>query len=790
MKIAVVGPSPVPFTIGGAENLMWGLCDSINKYTEHQAELIKIPTKELSFWELIDSYYNFYMLDLSHFDLVISSKYPSWMVRHPNCICYMMHTLRGLYDTYHLMNQPIEVERGCKPIDDLLDYMECPINTYNLDYFFKKVFDLRNNTNVPTSYFAFPGPLIRRLVHYMDSCALKQPGMKKYCAISDTVKNRKDYFPKGTSVQTIYPPSTLKNAITGDYKYVFMISRLDGPKRIDMLIKAMKYVKSNVQLLIAGTGPERERLEKLAEGDTRIKFLGFVRDEEVENYYANCLVVPYFPYDEDYGYITLEAMLYKKPVITTTDAGGPTEFVKDGENGFIVSFNEKRIAEKIDFFANHPEKAREFGENGYELVKKINWKSLTKELLEVKGQMSVTNENRKKIVVTSTFTIYPPQGGGQARTYSLYKNLAKNYDVEIISFDTYDKRKESMNIASGLIETKIPKSEMHQAQETKIESKLKIPVTDIAMMSLAALTPEYGKEIERAVGNANLFILSHPYLYPQVSKYLGNKPFVYEAQDVEYVIKKEMLPDNPTSQKLLEQLYEVEKTCCEKSALIMTCSEEDKETLAEIYQLNREKIIVAPNGVDCSETPFISIEERLKNKKQLGLENEKIGLFMGSWHQPNLDACERVFEIAKKCPNVKFFLMGSQCLYFQNRDIPTNVGLLGVVNEMEKNRVFSTVDFALNPMYSGSGTNLKMFDYMSAGIPIITSEFGTRGIDNKNIFIIADTDEMAEIVDKMSIENEITRVIEARKYVEEEYDWRGIVEKMRGKIEESMTIKS
>ena len=75
-------------------------------------------------------------------------------------------------------------------------------------------------------------------------------------------------------------------------------------------------------------------------------------------------------------------------------------------------------------------------------------------------------------------------------------------------------------------------------------------------------------------------------------------------------------------------------------------------------------------------------------------------------------------------------------MYFQNRDIPTNVGLLGVVNEMEKNRVFSTVDFALNPMYSGSGTNLKMFDFMSAGIPIITSEFGTRGIDNKNIFII------------------------------------------------------
>lgn len=783
MKIAIVGPSPVPFTIGGAENLMWGLCDSINKYTEHQAELIKIPTKELSFWEIIESYYRFYTLDLSHFDLVISSKYPSWMVRHQNCICYMMHTLRGLYDTYHLMNQPIEVKRGCKPIDELLQYLEYSNSTYNLDYFFEKVFALRNNVDIPAEYFAFPGPLIRRLVHYMDGCALKQPGMKKYCAISDTVKNRKDYFPEGVPVQTIYPPSTLKNATTGDYRYIFMISRLDGPKRIDMLIKSMKYVKSDIELLIAGTGPERERLEKLAGGDARIKFLGFVRDEEVEDYYANCLVVPYFPYDEDYGYITLETMLHKKPVITTIDAGGPTEFVRDGENGFVVPFNEKKIAEKIDFFASHAEKAREFGEKGYELVKNINWEKVVKELLDAKEYTPVKKEYRKKIVVTSTFAIYPPQGGGQARTYSLYKNLAKNYDVEIVSFDTCDKRKVSMNIASGLIETKVPKSEIHQKQENKIESKVKIPVTDIAMISLAELTPDYGREIERAVGEADSVILSHPYLYPQVSKYLGAKEFIYEAQDVEYVIKKGMLPDNFTSKALLEQIYKVEKECCEKSSLIMTCSEEDKKTLAELYHLDEQKIIVVPNGVDCDETPFVPVEQRLKNKKKLGLENEKIGLFMGSWHQPNLDACEKIFEIAKKCSDVKFLLMGSQCLYFQNKDIPNNVGLLGLVSEEEKNRVFSTVDFALNPMYGGSGTNLKMFDYMSAGIPIITTEFGTRGIDNKEIFIISEASEMDQIIEKISIENESDRVSEARKYVEFEFDWKRIVEKMRKKME-------
>ncbi len=778
MKIAVVSPSPVPFTIGGAENLMWGLCDSINKYTEHQADLIKLPTKERSFWDLIDSYYSFYKLDLSHFDLVITSKYPSWMVQHDNSICYMMHTLRGLYDTYHLMGQPEEVQRGCAPIDRLLDYMEQNVYAEALDVFFEMIYALKADNTVPESYYAFPGPLIRKVIHYMDSCALQQMGVKKYCSISDTVKKREDYFPQGVQVQTIYPPTTLKDCSCGDYKYVFMISRLDGPKRIDMLMKAMKYVKSDIELLIAGTGPERERLEEMAKGDKRIRFLGFVSDEEAENYYANSLVIPYFPYDEDYGYITIEAMLHKKPVITTVDAGGPTEFVENGENGFVVPFDEKEIAAKIDYLAENPKEAKRLGENGYKLVKEITWEKVVEELLDA------ATLQRKKVVVTSTFSIFPALGGGQARTYNLYKNLARTYDVEIVAFDGLDKKRESLRIASGMVETKVPKSMEQHNEEMKIEAKVQIPVTDIAMITLSHLTPDYEVELKRAIESADVVVLSHPYLYPAAKKYMGNKKFVYEAQDVEYLIKQDMLPDNETSKELLAQIYEVEKICCEKSEFIMTCSQEDKEKICALYGLDARKVIVVPNGVDCSATKYVPIDERLENKKALGLEEEKLGLFMGSWHQPNLEACEKIFEIAKKCPDVKFLLMGSQCMYFENNHIsvPENVGLLGLVNEEEKNRIFAAVDFALNPMLSGSGTNLKMFDYMSAGIPIITTAFGTRGIEDKSIFTVAEVEKMHQAAEDFCLGECAAQIIAARKHVEEVFDWKKIAEILRERM--------
>jgi glycosyltransferase involved in cell wall biosynthesis len=243
-----------------------------------------------------------------------------------------------------------------------------------------------------------------------------------------------------------------------------------------------------------------------------------------------------------------------------------------------------------------------------------------------------------------------------------------------------------------------------------------------------------------------------------------------------------MFPDNKDSRDILKVIYNIEKECCEESKMIITCSEEDKIKLAELYSVSLEKIIVVPNGVDTTSTKFTNIEERLKNKSQVGLRNEKIGLFMGSWHGPNLEACQKIFEIANKCPDVKFMLMGSQCMYFENKEIPQNVGMLGIVSEEQKNEVFSLVDFALNPMLSGSGTNLKMFDYMAAGIPIITTNFGTRGIDNKDIFIIRDINDMDVVINNYDLENYKRLIIDGRNYVENIFDWKIIAKNLESHL--------
>lgn len=781
MKIALVAPSPVPFTMGGIENMMWGMYDYINSRTRHQAELIKLPSKELSFWDLIENYYNFYKLDLSHFDMILSSKYPAWMVRHDNCTVYMAHRLRGLYDTYHLMNLPAEVERGNKNIDRILDYIDQNPSPVSLDEFFDMLFELKKTAReAEKKYFSFPGPLIRDIVHYMDDFGLSQPNTK-YFSISDTVRKRREYFPTGAKVEVAYLPASKKDFSEGGYKHIFMVSRLDGPKRIDMLVRAMKYVKNDVKLFIAGTGPEKEKLEKLAAGDERIKLLGFVSDDEVEKYYADSLVIPYFPQQEDYGLITIEAMMHKKPVITTRDAGGPTEFVRDNETGFVVGCNEQEIASKIDYFAEHPEEAERMGRNAYEQVRNITWQSVVEKVI---GDIPAPIK-KQNITVTSTFPIYPPMGGGQARTYNLYKNLAKTFNIEIVSYTNFDQSAFSGNIAHSLTETRIPRELKHQEKIWRMEEKAKLPLSDIAEITLGSETAAYCDALKKSAKQCSLCVFSHPYLYNTAKKYIEGKPFIYEAQDVEFIIKQNMLPDSSVKEELVKQVFDTEKECCDKAVMIMTCSEEDRQKLHEIYGTELNKIFVVPNGVDTSATRFIAPERRMQNKAALGLENEKVALFMGSWHGPNLEACEMIFRIAPMCPDVRFMIMGSQCMYFKDRKLPENVAMLGMVSEAQKNRIFGAVDIALNPMLSGSGTNLKMFDYMSAGIPVISTEFGTRGIEDKKVFIIADTDEqMAEAINSFEWNDKLNDSVSyARKYVEDVFDWSVIADSISKEIE-------
>ena len=806
MKIAIVAPSPVPFTLGGAELLFLGMQNSINKNTSHQCELIKVPVKENNFWDLVDSYYKFYQLDLSYFDMVISTKYPSWMLKHQNHTVYMVHHLRGLFDTYHFCNEAYVVSSKLRTglVEEVLDLIHNGNKTEkNVDNVFEKLFELKKEQKkYDKETFKFPGPFIREIIHFFDEYALAPDRVNRHLTMSNNVKKRADYFPPNVQVDVNYPPSKIENFECNSYSYLFTASRLDGPKRIDLLVKAMKYVPHNVKLKIAGTGPDDEKLKKMAENDHRIEFLGFVSEDELIKLYSDSLAVLFVPYDEDYGLITIEGMMSKKLVITAKDSGGPLEFVKDSETGYIVEPEPQKIAEKINYLIENSDAARTMGFVAYQAVKNITWKNFAyclvdkktistpyREDISIPDKKTISTPDRKKILVLSTYSCYPPRGGGQHRLYNIYSLLAKEFDVTICSIIETNKQYQNLVLDNGLRQICIPQSTEHARYQWEAEKKVGVNLYDVAMIDFVDYSKEYVEKIKELEGDSDIVVFSHPYLWP-LNKFIDhNKRVIYEAHNLEYLLKKDYVKDS----RYISKIYTTEKEAALKSDLILCTSEEDKQNLIEVYGSNPEKILVTPNGVDTTRIHFVKNEEREKQKEITGLSDFTTIIFVGSWHPPNLEALKFITdELCRRHTHYKFLVVGSVKDYYLNEygKLPQNVLAFGTVDEDEKYEIYKLADIAINPMFSGSGTNLKMLDYMSAGIPVVSTPVGARGLDTENEVhaLICPAEEFHAKI-SLLLENEELQQrlkINARNLVEQKYSWEIIAQSIIAKLREGV----
>ncbi|CAN7665586.1 glycosyltransferase [Rhizobium sp. LjRoot30] len=793
MKIAIVTPHPVPFALGGAENLWSGLQDHFQKHTEHECDIVALLSPEGSFWDLVASYETFFKLDLSAYDCVISGKYPAWMVNHPNHVCYMLHRLRGLYDTYAPTADDNAVLSQPK-LRGLVEWMSDAGGRYPDPEQIPELFDkLRalKDAGLPDSVFAFPGPLIRAIVHFLDNAALSPQRMRRYATIAGTVRKRKGYFPADAIVDVLYPPPHRTDYREGDSRYFFTSSRLDRPKRVDLIVEAMKHVPEDIPLLIAGTGPDEARLKALAGDDKRIQFLGFVADNDMPALYADALAVPFVPYDEDYGLVTIEAMKSGKPVLTFADSGGPCEFVRNGETGFVTAPSAKALGERISELARDPALARRMGETAKQEIAAVTWDNVATGLLQAMPRtVAARPAPRPKLTVATTFRVFPPMNGGQARVYHLYKNLAETFDIDIISLGIATDIRSEKEIAPGLVEIHIPKSDAHAEAERDISNVIDhIPIGDIASHTLIGLTPAFDDALELSAMTSNAVVACHPYMIKALRKAAPDKPLWYEAQDVELTLKSAMFAGKPAADPLLEEVKAAERTCWISADRVFACADRDLKELQSIYGPTRAYLYEVPNGVALDEIPYTNLARRRQIQERTGIRERQTAIFMGSWHGPNLEAVEDILRDAEAAPKTRFIIMGSACTPFKDRKRPANVHLLGQVDDATRNSLLAAADVALNPMRSGSGTNLKMLDYFAAGIPVISTMFGSRGlaIEPDQHFIAADGGlagalEKLQNLEETQLDSMITA---ARHLVEEHYSWKVIAERFAARLVET-----
>jgi glycosyltransferase involved in cell wall biosynthesis len=332
VRIAVCSPQ-VPFSHGGAEVLAEQLVDELNA-RDHLATLVTVPFKWYPGTRVLSQAFLWRLVDLDEtdgrpIDLVIGTKFPSYVVRHRRKVVWLVHQFRQAYD---------------------LDRTE-------LGQFGEGAEDRA----------------LRRAIHRLDRVALGEA--TKLAAISRNVAERLRSS-LGLEAEVVLPPPQHLDFRCEAYDdFVLSVGRLDRAKRVDLLLEALA-AEPGLRAVIAGDGPDRARLEELARRhglDGRARFAGRVPPEELAALYARCLAVYYAPVDEDYGMVPYEAFLSEKPVVTTTDAGGPLDVVADRRTGLVCEPRGEALAGAVRFLREHPDEVRSFGRAGKAVAEQVTW---------------------------------------------------------------------------------------------------------------------------------------------------------------------------------------------------------------------------------------------------------------------------------------------------------------------------------------------------------------------------------------------------------------------------------
>jgi len=344
----LIATTQVPFMYGGAEVLAEGLRTALRS-VGHEAELASIPFKWYPPERLLDMMLACRLLDLTEFngtriDVLIGLRFPAYYIPHPSKALWIIHQHRSAYDLWgHQLG------------------------------------DMHHFPN---------GAQVREAIQQADRKLI--PEARVVATISRNVSRRLERY-CGIPSQPLYHPPLHAERFYGESAadYFFYPSRLNPTKRQDMVLQALAHTRRPVVVQFAGSAETPAYAEELHTQAQRlgvaerVQWLGPVSEDEKIARYARALAVIFPPVDEDYGYVSLEAMLSSKPLITCTDSGGPLEFVEPGATGLVVDPTVRALAEAMDRLWENRVEAGKMGQAARERYAgmRISWDSVVQALL-------------------------------------------------------------------------------------------------------------------------------------------------------------------------------------------------------------------------------------------------------------------------------------------------------------------------------------------------------------------------------------------------------------------------
>lgn len=397
----------------------------------------------------------------------------------------------------------------------------------------------------------------------------------------------------------------------------------------------------------------------------------------------------------------------------------------------------------------------------------------------------------------SSFLPYPLYSGGHVRLYNILKGLSKNHEITLIcekrDYQTEDNIMSVKKFCKEIIT-------VERKKQWSIRNIANTAVSFYPFLLIGHSSKLMTEKIREAVSKEK-FDLIHVetfYVMQNLPKNLfGKLPVVLTEHNIEYMVYKRFLDTMPVFMKpfLYLDILKIkywENYFWRKATKLIAVSEDEKKLM------KRRDTEIVENGVDTSEFKVSSAGWRTKFKQT------KTVLFIGDfkwvqnrdsiewilkdiWPQINSELRTRNLEL-----NLKLWVVGRNIPEYIKKMTTDESVVFDENAPRETSEIFKKADILIAPIRVGGGTSFKILEAMASGVPVVTTNLGIEGIkakDTEEVLISDDTQGIIDnIIGLLGNEKIYDRIVNnARRLIEEEYDWKQIVGKLE-KVYESAIL--
>lgn len=418
-------------------------------------------------------------------------------------------------------------------------------------------------------------------------------------------------------------------------------------------------------------------------------------------------------------------------------------------------------------------KRKSLAENGRTMAMEIASPSRRyRELME-----AIVFRKKRRVLILNDYQVTPAEQGGQVRVDAVCRALAdRRIPVTLITMsDKPGGRRRIIN--SHFEELTLPRGEKLKKLDDRFSKMAGANASDVATLKGAArFSPGAADFLRRELTGAALVMFSHPYMAGFLDVVPDDVPVVYDSHNTEWKLKRSIYPRLLGREYLSRLVRGAEGRLLKRARTTYYVSSENRQDLAPLTGGKEGSSFVCPNGVSTKGREWIDPADRATRRGEVSLTGNLVALFLGSGHPPNAEAARYIIgTLAPAFPRVNFFLIGSVTGWFHGKQLPSNVVAMGRTSAPVKDSLLSLADIALNPMMTGSGTSLKMMDYMASGLPILSTDIGARGMEGdqlKGTTVVPLEkfhDGLAELIENQDHRHSLAR--QARETAIHHFDW-------------------